>query len=253
MPELPASARLALWATSHLAGRVDHATALARSAPDADHTAGAGPWLDTWRSLGERVALMALPRPGDYGDLPRGDDLRDAAISAGECVYVPGLGGGLVPMTQEYGPSGDRGLSITWEHHDSDPVATHVLDAWSIRETERDLARLVREATAALEQGPAPWATRGLADDASARLDTRRWGLPSGLHPRAARVLTLAETVGELGRLGQSAPQDGTSAAGIDARLRLLRELTAGADRALARAVNIAALHLAGLRPGRDD
>ena len=33
-------------------------------------------------------------------------------------------------------------------------------------------------------------------------------------------VLTLAETVGELGRLGQSAPQDGTSAAGIDARLR---------------------------------
>lgn len=244
---------MALWATCHLSGRVDEETALARSTPDADHALGAATWLQSWRSLGERVVLVALPRPGDQGDLPRGAALRDAAMGAGECVFVPGLGGGLVPEVAEYGPAGDRGLAVTWEHHDSDPVPAHVLDAWSIKETERELLVLVREATAALEAGPTPWASRGLADGAGAALDSPGWGLPGRLPPRAAGVIAMAATVGDLARLGLDSPHDGTSAAGIETRMTLLRRLVAGADRSLGRAVNIAALHLAGLRPGRDD
>lgn len=244
---------MALWATCYLSGRVDVDTAVGRATPDADHAQGARTWLETWHSLGERVVLVALPRPGDYGDLPRGGDLRDAALAAGECVFVPGLGGGLVPAVEGYGPPGDRGLAVRWTHDDSDPVPPHVLDAWSLRETQHALDDAVRRATDSLEGGPTPWASRGLADEAGARLDAGSWGLPTGLAPRAARLIATAGAIGDLARFARSAPADGTGAASIERRARALRELSAAADTALSRAVNVAALHLAGLRPGRDD
>lgn len=253
MPELPASARMALWATCYLSGRVDLETAVARATPDADHAQGARTWLETWHSLGERVVLVALPRPGDYGDLPGGGALRDAALAAGECVFVPGLGGGLVPVVEGYGPPGDRGLAVRWTHYDSDPVPPHRLDAWALRETQAELNDAVASATGSLEGGPTPWASRGLAEEAGARLDSPSWGLPSGLLPRAARLIATAGAIGDLARFAQSTPTDGTGAAGIERRSRALRELSAAADQALSRAVDIAALHLAGLRPGRAD
>ncbi len=253
MPELPASARAALWGTAHLSGRVDLDAALRASAPDADHLEGLHTWWQTWASLGERVVLMALPRPGDYGDLPRGPQLRDAALEVGECLFVPGLGGGLVPQVHEYGPEGDRGLAVTWRHYDSDPVAAHVLDAWSIRDAERAVADAVRDATATLAGSATPWASRGLVEQAQGRLDDPAWGLPAGLPPRAARVVATAASVGALARLGLDSPADGLAAPGIAARLETLRRLESAAEHALGRAVCIAALHLAGLRPGRDD
>lgn len=185
--------------------------------------------------------------------MPGGAPLRDAALSAGECVFVPGLGGGMVPDVAEYGPPGDRGLAVTWTHHDSDPVPPHVLDAWSSREGERALTTAMGQATAALSNLHVPWASRGLADDAAARLGAPAWGLPVGLPPRAARLIDLAASVQDLTRLAQDSPHDGTGATGIAARQDLLRRLAAAADHALSRGVNVAALHLAGLRPGRDD
>lgn len=244
---------MSLWGTCLLTGRVDVDTAIEASAPDADHATGARTWLETCSSLGERVVLMALPRPGDYGDAPGGGDLREAALAAGECVFVPGLGGGLVPLVEEYGPPGDRGVSVTWRHHDSDPVAPHVLDAWSSRQAERDLSRAMAEATQALSGLAVPWASRGLADGAAARLGTPTWALPAGLPPPAARLIDLAAGVADLARLATDSPDDGTNAAGIAARQQHLRRLAAAADHALTRGINVAALHLAGLRPGRDD
>lgn len=256
MPELPVSARLSLWATSYFAGLCELDAALSRSAPDADHHHGARSWLEARRSLGERVALVALPRPGDPSDLPvgpAGADARAAAIEAGECLYVPGLGGALVPVVEEYGPAGDRGLAVRWSIHDSDPVPSHVLDAWSAREVERELLAAVQRATQELADAPTPWLSRGLAEHAAERLDAGRWGLPLGLAPRSVRVISLAGAVGELTTLGLEAPQDGTSAAAIESRARVLRDLRREGERALTRAVNVAALHLAGLRPGRED
>lgn len=253
MPELSASARLSLWGTSYFAGLSELEAALERTAPDADHHEGARSWLATRRSLGERVVLLALPRPGDPSDLPGGSDLRAAAIEVGECVFVPGLGGALVPAVHEYGPVGDRGLAVRWTAHDSDPVASHVLDAWSAREVEREFSAAVQTATRALADAPTPWLSRGLADHAVDRLGAADWGLPLGLNPRTVRIISLAGAVGELTSLALRAPQDGTSAAVIDARRRVLRDLQRGGELALTRAVNIAALHLAGLRPGRED
>ncbi len=253
MPDLPASARLSLWATSYLAGLTELEAALAHTAPDADHHEGAGSWLTARRSLGERVLLVALPRPGDPTDLPGGSALQAAALDAGECVFAPGLGGALVPEVAEYGPVGDQGLAVRWSAFDSDPVAAYVLDGWSARDAERDVRSAVASATEALANSPSPWLSRGLADQAQGLLDGQRWGLPLGLNPTAVRVIALAGTVIELTSLALESPQDGTSAGAIETRRQVLSELQRAAERALSRSVNAGALHLAGLRPGRTE
>lgn len=63
---------MALWGTCLLTGRVDVDTAISASTPDADDARGASTWLETWRSLGERVVLMALPRPATSATCPVG-------------------------------------------------------------------------------------------------------------------------------------------------------------------------------------
>ena len=109
MTVLPASVRLALWATRALGGELDLPTALRLATPDADHVQGALARLQLWRDLGERVVLVALPRPGDLTGLPRGVlEFSGAAAEARECVFVPGVGGALVPEVDEFGPEGDQ-------------------------------------------------------------------------------------------------------------------------------------------------
>ena len=55
------------------------------------------------------VVLVALPRPGDLSGMPRGSaDLVAAATEAGECVFVPGIGGALVPTIEPSAPRATR-------------------------------------------------------------------------------------------------------------------------------------------------
>ena len=88
---------------------------MARALPDLDHVAGDLARLDVWRELGEQALFVALPRPGDVSRMPRGVDRgHRAAADAGECVFVAGLGGVLVPTLSEFGPEGDVGVRADW-------------------------------------------------------------------------------------------------------------------------------------------
>ncbi len=247
--------RLSLWGTRALHGDVDVDVALRLAVPEADHRAGGATTLRAWAELGERVVLVALPRPGDLTGLPRGGpELVAAAVEAGECVFVPGVGGALVPVLGSYGPDGDEGTSVAWHDFDAAPVATHVVEALSLRDAERRLTAATAETVQILESCSAqPWASRGLRDLVDERLGDAPLGLPAGLAPRALRVIGLAGLIGALARLGLDSPDDSLAAAGADTRRRALRELRAVGDRCLAEATCVAALTLAGLRGDRTD
>ena len=109
MSVLPVSVRLALWATAAYAGRLPIEEVVAKAHPDIDHVAGELDHLSLWHDLGERAVLVALPRPGKLSGMPRGSaELIAAATDAGECIFVPGLGGHLGQPIGTFGSSAHR-------------------------------------------------------------------------------------------------------------------------------------------------
>ena len=255
MSVLPVSVRLALWATAAYAGRLPLAEVVGRAHPDLDHVAGDLDRLSIWHDLGEQAVLVALPRPGNLSGMPRGSaELIAAATDAGECVYVPGVGGALVPTIESFGPIGDQGTQVTWTAYDAAPVPTHVLEALSLGEIELSLRQSLLEATARLDAlDTKPWDARlrTLAD----HLPGDAWGLPAGLPRRAHRIMATASLIGaatQLG-LGPHAESQVLTSALTERRRVLLTDLEAVADAAMAAAATVAALSLAGLRPGQRD
>jgi len=255
MSVLPVSVRLALWATLAYAGRLPMGEIPLRAHPDIDHVDGDLDHLALWRDLGERAVLVALPRPGRLSDMPRGSaELVAAATGAGECVYVPGVGGALVPTIESFGPDSDRGTRVTWTAYDAEPVQTHVLEALSLAEIERSLRLAMIDVTAGIDAlDTKPWnaGLRSLVED----LPERAWGLPSGLPRRAQLVMATASRIGALTELGLGTQAEGQVLTSdlAQQRRRLLTELEAVADAAMAAAATVAALSLAGLRPGHQD
>lgn len=247
--ELPAGVRVALWGTLVLTGRLPVAELPARALPDLDDCRGLVEQVDVWAALGERVLLVALPRPGDLTGMPHGPaDLHGAASRAQECVYVPGLGGALVPELSTYGPPGDEGWTVTWTAYPADPVPTHRVEALDLGQTELSLRTELAALTEQLAAAGAPpfgaAAQRGMGR-ARAAQEGGRWGLPEGLPPRAVRVLDLAGTVLQLADVGLDTVTESVDAASVARRGVLLRSLQSLAARALADTTNVAALHLA--------
>jgi len=249
MSDLPAAVRLSLWVTAAWAGHLDLEEAVRRALPDVDHIAGDVGHLMTWQDLGERVLACALPRAGDVSGLPRGNpELTAAATESGECVYVPALGGALVPSVEVFGPAGDEGMAVRLTAYDCDPTPTHRLEELHESQIERELRGCLTHATNALELlDIQPFAGSNLRARADEVATLREWGLPSGLPGRAIRILQTAGTVGAAVdfALGHSHAIDAAADVG---RHRALRELQAATDQAMARATTAAALHLAGLR-----
>lgn len=248
--ELPASIRVALWATAALAGRVPQREVPRRALPDIDECVGLLEPLELWASLGERVVLAALPRPGDVTGMPRGSvELLAAATQSRECVYVPGVGGALVPTLSTFGPAGDRGWLAEWASFASDPVPTHRVEALDLGRIELSLRTELAELTDQLVSAGAPpfgaAAERGAARARAARLGAARWGVPEGLPPRALRVINLAGTVLALTDAGLDAVTASLDASTAVSRTQLLHRIAAHASTALADATNTAALHLA--------
>ena len=252
---LPVCVRLALWATAAYAGQLPVKEAVGRAHPDLDHVTGDLDRMSLWRDLGEQAVLVALPRPGNLSGMPSGSaDFIAAATEAGECVYVPGVGGALVPTIEHFGPAGDQGTQVTWTAYDSDPVPTHVLQALSLNEIELRFCQDLLEATARIDAlDTKPWnaTLRSLADD----YPGGAWGLPTGLPRRTQRIIGTAAQIGVATDLGLSIHGESQvlNSALTEQRHRLLTELSAIADTAMAAAATVAALSIAGLRPGRND
>ncbi len=251
--ELPASVRLALWVTAAWRGDVTTQEALSRAFPDVDHVAGDLGRLDVWRDLGERALFVALPRAGDTSRMPPGSVEASAhAASAGECVFVAGLGGVLVPTLSEFGPPGDIGLRVDWTAYDADPVPRHRLEMLDLRDVERQLvARLHEHASAFESVGGHPWGAQARAESES-ELGTALWGIPPRTSGRALRLMALAGNVSRIAHRTSSLTELGSG--GLDAgtaraRNLLLRDLGADADAALTDATNIAVMSIAGWRP----
>jgi hypothetical protein len=256
MSTLPVCVRLALWATAAYAGQLRVEDVLHRAHPDLDHVSGDLDRLRLWRDLGERAVLVALPRPGNLGGMPGGSpELIAAATDAGECVYVPGVGGALVPTIEAFGPPGDQGTRVTWCAYEADPVPAHTLEALSLGEIEVGFRQKLMEHTRAIEALDAgQWAGspfRAMADERLAG----RWGLPEGLPSRATRIITMAALVGVATELGLSvhAQSQVLTAMVAEQRRRVLTDLDATAEAAMAAAATVAALSMAGLRPGHGD
>ena len=268
---LPLSVRLSLWGTRVLSGDLPSAAADRLVAPGLPRAGSVRPYLEMWQAFGERVVLVALPHPGRLAGMPPGPPgLAAAAAEAGECAYVPALGGALVPLELPAGddPGSDDALHrplpesgedggpvIGWQRFDSAPVEPWRLEGLSVREASRQLAEDTDAAIGVLSGTHQPWAWRGLRALADAALDSGDEGgpgLPPGLPAEVRALIARSAAAGEAARLGLEMPDDGT-AAQARARTGALRALLAGADAALAAASCIGALHLAGMRPGHRD
>lgn len=248
--ELPASVRVALWGTAALAGPVPVEEVRRLALPDIDECVGLVEPLGLWRDLGERAVLVALPRPGNLSGMPASSpELVAAATAAVECVFVPGVGGALVPELEEFGPEGDRGWTVTWTAYPADPYPVHRVEALDLGALElslrTELATLTEELVGA---GGPPFgaaAERGASRARAAQRRAGSWGVPDGLPPRALRVIDLAGTVLTLADAGLDTVSSSLDAGTTVRRRDLLRRLQGHASQALADATNAAAVHLA--------
>lgn len=249
MTTLPASVRVALWASAAYAGRLPLDEVPDRALPDLDHHEGLVERLALWGDLGEQIVLVALPRSGDLTGMPRGSaELVAAATEAEELVYVPGVGGALVPVIEPFGPEGDQGWQARWQAFDADPVPQHVVQAVALPDVEltlrQELAGLTEQLAGA---GREPLSGHGLEVLARRSLEDD-WALPRGLPGRAVRVIELAGSVGALADAGLDPRLQVADGHGTLQRERILHQLRDRASAALVAATNVAAMHLVGWR-----
>lgn len=248
MPELPASVRLALWATAAFSRGEEDLEKVVRAAspdvPDVD-LAPAVARLDLWQRFGERVVLVSLPAPGDLVGLPRGGtEFVGAALEAGECAWSPLLGGALVPEFEEFGPSGDTGTLLRWSAHECTPPPVGDDDAVS---AERTLRTLTLEAIRTLEGLDVAHWDAGLRELADERLASGSWGLPR-IDDRARRVIAQAAILETIAGTALDHLHDAPTLAAGEQRAGILREVRREARRALVTGTRAAALALADAR-----
>lgn len=249
MSSLPASVRVALWGTAALAGHCNLEHALNQALPDLDHVEGAEEAFQVWADLGQQLVAVALPLPGHPGLLPRsspGGDFAVAATEVGECAFVPGLGGALVPRFDEFGPAGDTGWAVRWIQYDTEPVPVHRLAALDAREIAGSLRRVLIEATDALEGLDAgPW-TRSARDAGAEAASLSLWGLPPGIEAPTIRLIQQSGVLTHAAEVGRE--HTTTDATSTVRRERVLLDLQVVAQQALEQATTLAAMELAGLR-----
>lgn len=270
---MPAAVRLSLWVTTFWSeqlergsGRsglstLDEAVRLAQR--DLDVCEMPLDRLHLWSDLGEQALFVALPGPGRLTGLPRCDcAAQTAAITAGEAVFVAGLGGLLTPTFDTFGRSDDQGWRVTWTAFDASPVPRHEFEMLDLRELDRQLREAVLDSARALDRATlAPlgstgagrtqdWSGRNSADLSTitrARMADPAWGLPPQTPPAAARVMQSAARLSIAASEGRQAGP-ALQSAGSMIREQALAGLAATADEVLAGAANVAAMTIAGWR-----
>ena len=165
---------------------------------------------------------------------------------------MAGIGGILVPTLSEFGPEGDVGVRADWAAYEADPMPRHRMEMLDLREIERELMTRLREHTERFDAvGGHPWGHEARAE-AQADLDTGLWGIPPATSGRALRLDVAGGQ--PLPRRPPQRHRTSLGSGGLDAgttatRTRLLRDLAADADVALADATNVAVMSIAGWRP----
>lgn len=249
MSVLPASLRVALWATAAFAGRLPVEEVVENALPEVDHCVGLTERLGLWRDLGEQMVVAALPRPGATAGLPRGGpDFLAAATEATETITVPGLGGAAVPRFELFGPPGDEGWQVTWTGYDTDPVPVHTMAAIALPDVELHLRQEVAHLTAELAGSDRPPLGAATARGAARAVVQEQDDLPEGLPPRALRVLELAGRITALAEAGLDHRLQSVDSYATVQRESVLRHLHARAATALEQAGAVACLALAQRR-----
>jgi len=247
MPELPASVRVALWASAALNGRADLERVARNALPDIDDISGLSPTLQLWRDVGEPFVLVALPRPGHLAGMPTGPaDMIGAAHEAQEMVFVPQLGGASVPEIATYGSSSEVGWSAAWTAYPSDPMPQHVVQAISVADVELRLRTNLANLTDTLALTPGSTMAGAATEVFARRSVSTNWALPNGVPQRAARVIELAGSVITLADIGLADGMQSVDSTSTVGRELVLRRLRDEATAALTTATNAAAMSFAG-------
>ncbi len=239
--------RVALWASAALNGGVDLDRVARNALPDIDDISGLTPTLQLWRDVAEPFVLVALPRPGHLAGMPTGPpDMIGAAHEAQEMVFVPQLGGALVPEIAAYGSSTELGWSAAWTAYPSDPVPRHVVQAISVADVELRLRTTLADLTDNLSLTPGSIMAGAAAEVFARRSVGTQWGLPTGVPQRAARVIELAGSVITLADIGLADGMQSVDSTSTVSREVVLRRLRDEATAALTMATNAAAMSFAG-------
>ncbi|WP_395657942.1 hypothetical protein [Nocardioides sp.] len=223
---LPASARLAWWATGWLRGYVvtdlvidaviaDDATHVVAGLPDADGTATLVEGLGALRRLGATGFGAAFPAEGDPVGLGGPRTFNTDALDAGEAVVVAGTGLGLVPQR--------TGAAVVWT---AQPADRRQLP--DVGEADRGLRRALVEtadALAALE------VARWRPEVADRLMDLRHRepvAAPDGVPARCVELA--ARGLQATGIVGLALEDDGAAVTAEEARRR--RDALVPLDRA---------------------
>lgn len=233
MQELSPVARLAAWGGAAVAGDVsldDAADAIA-GPDDAGHRVfgmtnepggvNLAYALGRLRANGARGLRLVLPRPGDAAGLPGPPDFNEEAVARGEAVLT--IGGPPHAVLSD-----GRGA---WTLHD---VLADLRTPLSLRDAERDLGQVMREATELLlALDVARW------EPAAAEVLQRQPGcaarpvLPITHPPQAHHVLVSSQRLILMVEVARRSDGAALTAAETAARAQALREIDAAARRGL--------------------
>jgi hypothetical protein len=212
---------LAPWADAHDVQCVDTATADATRLPAPGAPVSSLTFLlAALRRLAPRgAARLVLTAPGDVRGLPGPGWFGTAVIRAGEGVFFPDAGLGLVPSQVADGV-------LRWTVYpvpDPGAPAEHV----PLNQAERDLREQVRQSASILTDLGVARHRPGVREEIAAALRSRPQSLwPAGMPPQALRVLQHADEVEAiLAAASVDEPGGALSASAATARREALRPL----------------------------
>ncbi|MCW0212764.1 MAG: hypothetical protein OJJ54_05360 [Pseudonocardia sp.] len=212
---------LAPWADAHDVQCVDHATADATRLPAPGSPVSSLTFLlAALRRLAPRgAARLVLTAPGDVRGLPGPGSFGTAVIRAGEGVFFPDAGLGLVPSQVADGV-------LRWTVH-AVPDAGAPPEYIPLNQAERELREQVRQSATILTDLGVARHRPGVREEIAAALRSRPQSLwPAGMPPQALRVLQHADEVEAiLAAASIDEPGGALSASAATARREALRPL----------------------------
>lgn len=237
---MPRSVVLASWASAWLAEEadIDDVITRVRGGDEPHGVSGMGSQsiaplaegLMGLRAAGATAMQVALPRPGDSGEIAGPADLTTAATAAGEVAIAVGAPYALVPIIEPFGPPGDQGHFVTWQWWDVNPLTPST----SLSDADRELRETLLAASDLLVQLDVPsWRpevaqlmTDLRAGASAAPLPRPYSGKAQQVAARSARLLAIVQF---------ALADDGGAVTGseADARRNVISELDAAARRAL--------------------